>query len=353
MLSISYTPSQYTFSSNLPKRLYINTDADSVNVSILFNGSVIFSTTLYAFNKYANLYDIRSVIEAHMVRYNRPFAKFQINAKTSTQNVTTPDERYIIFSKVTINRSAKDFLQSSFLTTQKAYSIPRNAWQTLRFIPVSGDTIEKYTECLVKESDKPLPTILRIDEGSTQFSPNILQEIEISPDEIWRRLKTDAKLLSFTIHRGNLAKTFYVMDRVPDLILSAQNEFLQFEYIFLNCTTKRILNLDRATAVCNGETSFYDDNTDTEYEVETTMLSYEDATRISLLLLSKTITIVTNINEYEEDNIIITDITSEISDADNATNSIKFKFKYKQNITPMDAPRPKNTFTVQYTPTFD
>ena len=143
------------------------------------------------------------------------------------------------------------------------------------------------------------------------------------------------------------------MDRVPDLILSAQNEFLQFEYIFLNCTTKRILNLDRATAVCNGETSFYDDNTDTEYEVETTMLSYEDATRISLLLLSKSITIVTNINEDEEDNIIITDITSEISDADNATNSIKFKFKYKQNITPMDAPRPKNTFTVQYTPTFD
>ena len=57
------------------------------------------------------------------------------------------------------------------------------------------------------------------------------------------------------------------------------------------------------------------------------MLTFEEAKHFSQLLLSRYVNIVEIGGALAP--ITITDINSEISDADNATNSIKFKYKYK------------------------
>ena len=51
--------------------------------------------------------------------------------------------------------------------------------------------------------------------------------------------------------------------------------------------------------------------------------------------------------------ITITDINSEISDADNATNSIKFKYKYSSHHLPINIDYGNNIFDDQFHRTFD
>ena len=64
------------------------------------------------------------------------------------------------------------------------------------------------------------------------------------------------------------------------------------------------------------------------------MLTFEEAKHFSQLLLSRYVNIVEIGGALAP--ITITDINSEISDADNATNSIKFKYKYSSHHLPID-----------------
>ena len=81
------------------------------------------------------------------------------------------------------------------------------------------------------------------------------------------------------------------------------------------------------------------------------MLTEEEATHYSQLLLSP----YTNIIEPGGGSIpiIITDISSEISDADNATNSLKFKYKYASHRLPCRVKSQANIFDDPFHRTFD
>ena len=125
-----------------------------------------------------------------------------------------------------------------------------------------------------------------------------------------------------------------------------------FKHIHLSCVTKRKISLDRSTATSLGTSTFYDDHSAYEYEVESSMLAEEETAHYSqLLLLSQ----YTNIIEPNGGSIliIITDISSEISDADNATNSIKFKYKYATHRLPYSVKSIANIFDDPFHRTFD
>ena len=175
--------------------------------------------------------------------------------------------------------------------------------------------------------------------------------VNIIPELYLQRLNIIGKLLQVTVHRGELAKTFYITDRSPNLTLTVRNEFNCIEFIHLNCVTKRKLVLDRSSATCLGLTTFYDDKSAHEHEVESSMLSVEQANHISQLLLSKEVYI--NDENGWQQLISITDLTSEVSDADNATNSIKFKWRYAKTIFPASIKFPFNIFDIPFHRTFD
>ena len=67
-------------------------------------------------------------------------------------------------------------------------------------------------------------------------------------------------------------------DRTPNLTLQVRNEFNCFERIHLSCVTNRKISLDRSTATSLGTSTFYDDQTAYEYEVESRMLTEEETT---------------------------------------------------------------------------
>ena len=360
MLKISYTPSLYNFTPDLPTEISITTDANAIDITVECDGDAAFTTTQYPYNNTATLYDIRSVIEGYLLSRNLIFTRFVILAEVTdtngeiTENTNT-SERTAIFSRLNIGHNiASAFLQTLFLTTLSSFTIPRNAFQHLTYLVLPGSTLQCYTECLVLVDGESTPRTLRLTDqnvvttGVTNLSA--YHDI-ISPVCILSRLHIKGTLLQFTVHRGALAKTFYVIDRTPNLTLQVRNEFNCFEHVFLSCVTKRKLSLDRSTATCLGTSTFYDDQSAYEYEVESSMLTEEECSHYSQLLLSQ----YTNIIEPDGGSIpvLITDISSEISDADNATNSIKFKYKYAAHRLPYTVNLQSNIFDDPFHRTFD
>lgn len=89
------------------------------------------------------------------------------------------------------------------------------------------------------------------------------------------------KLLSVTLFRGKRTFTFFLTDEVPTLTLIFQNEFNVNDTLYLTAQTKRKVSFDRSFAVCCGQSSAYDDNTEIEYESETSSLSYSFARHLT------------------------------------------------------------------------
>lgn len=354
MLKINYTPNEYNFTPDLPTEISISTDATAIDITVECEGNAAFTTRLYPYNNTATLYDIRSIIENYLFSRNLIFTRFVILADTNTENDNT-QECVAIFSRLNIGHNiASAYLQSFFLTTLSSFTIPRTAYQHLTYLVLPGCTLQCYTECLVLVDGESTPRTIRLTDPNivtTNLSQLSSFHDTISPIGILSRLNIKGKLLQFTVHRGHLAKTFYVIDRSPNLTLQVRNEFNSFEHIHLTCVTKRKLSLDRSTATSLGTSTFYDDKSAYEYEVESSMLTEEEASHYSQLLLSQ----YTNIIEPSGGSIpiIITDISSEISDADNATNSLKFKYKYATHRLPCSIRYPDNIFDDPFHRTFD
>lgn len=92
----------------------------------------------------------------------------------------------------------------------------------------------------------------------------------------------NGKLLGVSFYRGKRTFSIFFTDETPSLSISFKNEFNVSDVLFVDAQTKRKLSFERATALCCGESSFYDDNTEVVYESETASLSLT-----SLLLLRK------------------------------------------------------------------
>ena len=110
--------------------------------------------------------------------------------------------------------------------------------------------------------------------------------------------------------------------------------------------TKRKVFFDRSLAVCCGQSSAYDDNTEIEYESETSSLSYTFARHLTQALQSHKLYLISPELPVGS-SILITDIESELSDATNANNHVKFKWKPLRKQVPFTVPRLHNIFGLQ------
>ena len=119
--------------------------------------------------------------------------------------------------------------------------------------------------------------------------------------------------------------------------------------------TKRKVSFDRSFAVCCGQSSAYDDNNDNteiEYESEKSSLCYTFARHLTQALQSHKLYLISPELPVGS-SILITDIESELSDATNANNHVKFKWKPLRKQVPFTVPRSHNIFNQIYNNTFD
>ena len=84
--------------------------------------------------------------------------------------------------------------------------------------------------------------------------------------------------------------------------------------------------IDRSEAVCGEYTQYYDEKVKTKYEVETAPLSIDEAKWLNQMLTSNLVKHGMEDGTFED--ILISDITSEVSNSDKDLIRLKFSWKY-------------------------
>ena len=177
---------------------------------------------------------------------------------------------------------------------------------------------------------------------------------DLNEDDLLAQLPqgTKGKLLSVTLYRGARTFTLFFTDEPPTLTLYYYNAFNVYDTLYLTAQTKRKLSFNRSTAICCGQSSSYDDNTEVEYESETSALLYLQAKHVTYALQSHTLFLISP--DYPSGtSILITDIESELSDATTANCSVKFKWKPVRQQSVLTFTRKRNIFNSIYNNSFD
>ena len=349
MLTIQKIQSSPCFTSDIPDALQINADYDSVAVNVFCGKIPIFSTTLYTYNSKAMFTNFREIIEEYMRENDLTATLFSINVKAGQEQTET--HATFIYNSIKLETNILTFLKTHFLTTRTSYLIPYNGEPYLSWYQEeTPDDNDCYTDLVIRTGNdiKTYRLQDRADNSAMQteiFIPDqMLDALEDQTPSFSRSNGED--LLSFTVHRGKRSMTFYITKRQPQETFIFRNCFncLETAHVFAATTLKT--DIERSEATCNNQTTFYDQQTTHAHEVNITTLSLEHALWLNQLLEPHKVT------DCKENAILISDITSEISDETNVTNKLKFTWRFSDNSLSLETPTPDKIFTEQYNPQF-
>ena len=349
MLTIQKIQSSPCFSSSIPDEIQINTDYDSVDVDVFCGNKPIFSTTLYTYQSNASLANLRELIEEYMRDNNLIVSVISVNAQARQEQAETSTT--VIYSSYRQVCDIKNFLETHYLTTRTSFLIPYNGAQCLSWYQEEppGDD-ECYTEVLTEAGDfKSYRIMDRVDNGQAQselFKPNDIFQTLLKQHPTLRDV-TFKTIKRITVHRGKRSMTFYLAKETPQLMLNFRNCFNCLETAYIYAATTLKTDIDRSEATCNNQTTFYDQQTTHAHEVNITTLSIEHALWLNQLFESHKVT------DRKGNAILISDITSEISDETNATNKLKFTWKFSDNSISLVNLSRNRIFTEHYTPQFE
>lgn len=124
-----------------------------------------------------------------------------------------------------------------------------------------------------------------------------------------------------------------------------RNSFNAIDSVCLPCRVTVKTDVERSTAIINGESRIYNQSAAKTYEVEADPLTSAEAEAIDQLLTSRHI-------EHEGQQILITDQTCEISNAPDKLNSIKFTWRYANNRPVVGMTTSPNIFSDAFSPKF-
>ena len=355
------------FTSQIPDIDLTTSDDNEAVVMIVSGGTSIFSATHIPFAKNITVHDIRSVIEYYMRQGNHALRGFELRVKHNGafQSLATFQAIYL---EQHFTGDIDEFLRNNFLTTMEGKLTSPGATEFLYF----------FTKAFAKESVR-----FRVVASVYDEEPRVFQHVFQSPtntsDTIFRVEVTHNKMLdaveshgwvrehirplACSVQVGARSFTFYVQDCEPNLTLYFRNAFNCFECCALQAVTTHKPKVDRSIAVTNRISTFYNQQNEKLYEVETSGLTMEQARWIEQLFYSHDVRMATKRTDFSQGYtpqgmpiVLITEPTCEISDADGELNTVKFTYQYQDRRTylPTDylSVDHDRIFTEQFDPSF-
>ena len=149
--------------------------------------------------------------------------------------------------------------------------------------------------------------------------------------QYFKQIVDQAKSVNSKVHGveyqiGSKHFNIFFTEELPTDVFSFYNAFNIEERGYLYGATTIKTEIDRSEAVCGDYTQFYDEKVKTKYEVETAPLTIDEAKWLNQMLTSKLVKHSMEDGSFEE--ILISDITSEVSNSDKDLIRLKFTWKY-------------------------
>jgi hypothetical protein len=345
--------------SMLPEEVEIESDQPSIEVAFYLNNLKVFASTYYPFNELVRVRDIRSILEAAMSLrhlnlanlkivatepvFNEPQVTYDENGNLHmTFDDATPDPVTetlegikVVYSSFRASEDSESFLSTHFLTTRKSALLPRSGFLSL----------SNYTKANAQGSNYALIYYRQQGADGVVFTyTSTFSKIQSNTERIVNKqlshgyfktlvdqaVGTNSKILGAEYHIGNRQFNIFFTDEKPTEEFSFKNAFNIMETVYLYNTTTIKTEMDRSEAVCGRKTQFYDETVKIKHEVETAALSYDEAKWLNQMLTSKLV-------EHPDDNgdtvqVLISDITSEVTDSSKELIRLKFSWKYADGI---------------------
>ncbi len=327
-LSITTQLSSLYLSAGLPEDIYITvaSEDDSVDVEVFVGGNSVFETTLFAYGYNTALSDIRAVIENAIKEDNNADADCYI-VLTEGQDTITSSNFMVVMSELVIDNPST-FLLNNFLTTKKAFMVSNNAKQKLSWFSLQGETITAKIIAVIEDAQGRAMQSEWTQTAPTASTDGVLY-YTVNVDDIIEHFEQYGTLKMFTVQRGSRTMDFYLTDESPEDTFLFLNAFNVSEYVEIYGSNTQKQKVERNEAICQRQHIFYDQILEQTNEVESTLLSFDDAEWLRQMLYSHYVAIQVD-SAFKE--ILITESTLETSDDKNAQNKAKFTWKFARDI---------------------
>ena len=356
LMTFNYNPTDYSFTSAIPDVFTISDfQGETLYLRIYLNRSTspIFETTLYVYNNRVEIYDLRSVIEDYMEVHGLPYADCSIGLQVDRTDYSIPEFK-LFYCHYAVSGNCKGWLQTHFATNHAVRLVPRDFFLDLQYYVFPNEQGKCSTHLVILPSGSSTPMVYDIDQPAINTAQFNACTIEMDETYFLYLLPkgVSGKLLAATIHCGARSFSLFITDELPTLRLYYTNEYNCSDVFHLTAQTKRELAFSRSTAICCGKSSSYDDQTEVEFESETSALTPSEARQLTTALQSSSLLILSP--DYPQGtSILVTDIESELSDASNELCHVKFTWKPVRQQPTLSETKHTRIFTPTYNRTFN
>lgn len=344
--------------AHLPEEVSIETDAARLEVNIFVDDVKVFKSVYYPFDKMVSVRDIRSIIEASMCERQLVMATLKMEIYEPKSSVNTPtsvtidengnyvvtygsdgsaspnaslDNVKMVYCRFKSDISSEGYLGCRFLTTRKSALMSHNGKLSLSnytkaYVQGSNNALIYYSHPQVPEQIFSYHANL----GKMQSATEKIVTAELSYDYFKSMVDqargTNCKVHGVEYRIGVRQFNIFFTDEKPTETFVFLNAFNIMETAYLYNTTSIKTEVDRIEAVCGHRTQFYDETVKVKHEVETAPLTYDEAKWLNQMLTSKLVKRPISVDESAQ--VLISDISSEVTDSDKELIRIKFSWKY-------------------------
>lgn len=341
--------------SQLPEEISFETEADSLKMTIYMNNYKVFSSDYYPYYGEVIVRDIRSLVEAFLEERRLCLGTMKIVATEIVQSqpdITYDDDGNIVYDyddqsdepdtetidniKVVYSRfkstdESSDFLDSCFLTNRKSALIPKSG--QLKLSNYTRANAKSYNTAYIYYSRNVSPGVISTyhnNMNSVQSTTEKIVSVTLT-HRSFKQIVDQALGISCKVHGveyqiGDREFNIFFTEEEPTDVFSFFNAFNIEERAYLFGATTIKTEIDRSEAVCGYNTQYYDEKVKTKYEVETAPLTIDEAKWLNQMLTSNLVKHGMEDGTFED--ILISDITSEVSNSDKDLIRLKFSWKY-------------------------
>ena len=318
-------------SAHLPENIYISTDAQSVVITVSVDGDEMFRSTYYPYSGRVTFRNLRSIVEAAMFSQALDYARLEIEVRAPNGTSSVVDDVYVIYSDIKVPQGSEAFINGSFLTTRKSAIIPRDGQLALSYYAKAFQTSNIYYEIYYKNSYNPNQvlsykhTISKYDSTSTYVKS--VRYTHSTFKEIVETAKGGTcTVCCVEIYLGGKEFTLFFTDEQSTECFTFLNAFLVCETAYIYGTNTVKTSVDQSEAVIGRRTQYYDQQVTVKHEVETAALTPDEAQWLTQLLTSKYVT--RQVSSSHSEQVLISDINSEVTDSDKDLTRLKFCWRY-------------------------
>jgi hypothetical protein len=328
------TPFQEIYlSSHLPEIVYISTSENSIEFTVYVDSVKVFSSVYYPYNQIIRVRDIQSIVEREMFEQDLFMITLTLEAKQTDETSSVIDDVKVICSSFKTTLGTVEFLKRNFLTTRKSALIPRDGRVYLYNFTKANEEGNNYIRInYVREETPDQVSGLKCYLPSIQSQTDAIEDITLTEDYCKGKVGSSINciILSADYHIGARAFSVFFTDETPSYEFSFINAFNVQERVYLFGATTTKTEVSRSEAVCGKKSLFYDETVTVKHEVETAPMPYEEALWFSQMFTSKWVNLILPNNNAAT--VLISDITSEVSDSNKELIKLKFSWKYADGV---------------------